>query len=267
MFDNLTQREVPTGSKILFISDVHVPIDNRPAVEVVINACEDIGVTHVVAAGDIFDLHCLSSHPKDVGRLLENGTVREEVARGEYLMRWFSTRPTKFIEGNHEARLHKLITDNPGLYGLKVPEVLGLPKDWVCLERGSVVQLGSLWMSHGDAEFKGSTGGKTPAQRLLEMAPDHSSMIGHLHRRAEAIRTSFDSEGIRRSRAAYLNPHLSIQEKHEDYVSRHTSWQLGATVVNVNWMDQKPRWDLTYLDVHHDSRNRPFILLGGKVYR
>lgn len=264
---NLTEAEVPTGSKLLVIGDVHIPIDNRPAIEVAINLAEDVGVTHVVSLGDLADCHCISDHAKDVDRLLSAGTLREEMASGKYLINWMSTRPVISIPGNHEYRVDRLIGANPGLYGMSTPEILGLPKDWVHLQDNSQVRLGSLVFAHGHYEFRQGNGGRHPAAALLTMAPDQSTIVGHLHRLDSARRTSVDEHGIRRTRAAWTNPHLSLEHEHHSYVSRHISWQTGFSLVHVWWEDGRPRWDLTQIEIMLDSRGLPYCAYGGKVYR
>lgn len=263
---NLTEAEVPSGSKLLFLSDVHVPVDSRPAVELVINVAESIGVTHNMAIGDIFDCHCISKHPKDVERLLKAGTLREEIRSGEYLTRWLSTRPCIFVEGNHEDRINRFISENPALFGLTVRDVLGLPSDWVVLPNKSQVRIGNLILSHGDGEFAKGNGGKYPAHRLLEMAPNHSSIIGHLHRRAFAVRSFVGEDGITLSRASWCNPHLSREDDHYGYVSRYVGWQHGATVITVWWVNDRPRWEVSPIDVLYD-RQGPYAIFGGRLYR
>lgn len=263
----LTKETCPSGSRLLYLSDVHIPTEDRPALEVMVSLAEDVGVTGVIAAGDIYDCYCISEHPKQAERILENGTLREEAAKGLYLTTWLSTRPVVFIEGNHEDRINRFVDKNPALHGLTVKEVLGLPDQWVYLPNGGQVRLGNLVMSHGDTEFKKSTGGRYPAQKLLDMAPDQSSIIGHLHRIGQARRTSYDEQGIPRTRAAWTNGHLSRVDSHYEYVSRYIGWQTGFITIDVMWEEDRPRFAVYQHEVLRDRYNRPYVLFNGKCYR
>lgn len=263
---SLTQDEVPSGSKLLYISDVHVPSEHRPAVELVISIAEAVGITHVIACGDIYDAYCISTHAKEAERLLTAGTLREEAARGVYLTRWLSTRPCIFVEGNHEHRINRFIDEHPALYGLTVRDVLGLPADWVVLPNKAQIRLGNLIMAHGDGEFAKGSGGKYPAHKLLDMAPNHSSIVGHLHRRAYAVRTFVDEDGISLNRAVWCNPHLSCDDSHLSYVGRFPGWQHGATVITVYWVNDRPRWEVAPIDVLYD-RQGPYAIFNGRLYR
>ncbi len=272
---NVTRKltRVDTGSRATFgwVSDVHIGCEHTAALNLMCEAFEWAGVTHFVPGGDILDLHCLSTHPKDPDRILKSGTLDAEIASGRWLLDYFATRPAYYTLGNHEARWHRFVGENAlPLFGndaMSFQRVMRIPEGIEVLPPGSELRLGNLVLSHGDAEFKKSTGGKYPAQKLLDMAPDQSSIVGHLHRINQARRSTADEDGVKRTRAAWTMGHMSREEQHHDYVSRHINWQMGFGVIDVWWDGDRPRWDVTQVEVHLDRRRRPYFGLRGRLFQ
>src|ERR1043165_797072 len=228
----LTHADCPDGTLILWASDIHIPIHNEAACRLMVEWAERAGVTRVVAGGDILDMNCLSKHGKASKRTVEHATILEEVEPGRrvWLRDWMASKETDFILGNHEDRLKRFVDENPAFHGSLVSnfaKVCELPTGINVLPQGGEVRLGNLVMSHGDAEFKNSSGGAHPATKLLSMAPDQSSIIGHLHRMAQARRTSRDEDGISRTRCAWTMGHMSIEEMHYGSVNKNPNWQGG----------------------------------------
>lgn len=272
MIRKLTKKEVPENSLLGWVSDVHIPIEHPAALRLMCEAFEWAGVTHFVPGGDILDLHCLSSHDKDPDRTLEAGTLLDEVEPGRWFLNYLATRPAYYILGNHEGRLDRFLArpENLALYGnsaLALRELARIPHGIEILPVGSDLRLGNLNMSHGDGEFKKSTGGKYPAQKLLEMMPDFSSIVGHLHRESVAKRTSLDDNGVKRTRAAWTMGHMSIEEKHYGYVSKHISWQMGFGLIRVWYEGERPRFKVYQVEVMFDRKNRPYFELFGRVFQ
>lgn len=266
----LTREECPDGTLILWTSDIHVPIHNEPVVRLMIDCAERTGVSRVVVGGDGLDFNCLSMHKKESARTVKHATILEEVEPGRWLMDWFATKRSTWILGNHEDRLKRFIDENPAFHGSvagNFAQVVNLPSGIEVLPQGSEVRLGNLSMRHLDAEFKNGTGGKYPAQRLLEMLPDQSTIGGHLHRISQARRTTRDEEGIKRTRCAWVMGHLSHEHMHYNYVSTTPNWQTGFGLVRVWWEDDRPRWSVYQIEVLFDRYNRPYFEFGGWLYR
>lgn len=266
----LTRDECPDGTMILWASDVHIPIHHEQACRLMVEASERVGVTRVVAGGDILDFNCLSKHAKESRRTVEHSTVLEEVEPGRWLLNWFATKETDFILGNHEDRLKRFIDENPAFHGsvmANFTQVVDLPRNINVLPQGGEVHLGNLTMTHGDAEFKNGTGGRYPAAKMLEMFPERSSICGHLHRMAIACRTTRDEDGIPRTRRAWTMGHMSVEEMHYGYVSKNPNWQVGFAFIRVFWEGDKPRWSVYPIEVLFDKRNRAYAEFQGHVYR
>lgn len=269
---NLTKENTPDDSWIGWVSDIHGPIDHTPALKLAVECFERVGITRLVAGGDILDFNCLSSHEKEVDRVIEAGTLLEEVEPFRWFLNWMATRDCTYILGNHEGRLDRFIArpENMALYGTvaaSFTDMVQLPTSIDVLPVGSDLRLGNLNMSHGDAEFKKSSGGKYPAAKLLDMVPDYSSIIGHLHRLSSARRTARDENGIARTRAAWTMPHMSIEARHYGYVSKHIGWQIGFGLIHVWWEGNKARFNVYQVEIMFDKKNRPYFEFAGRVYR
>jgi hypothetical protein len=267
-----TKQNIPEGSILGWVSDVHIPIHHDAALRLMCEAWEAIGVTHVIAGGDILDLHCLSSHDRDPARSLEHGTLRAEVEPGRWFLNFLATRPSVMLTGNHETRLDRFLArpENAALYdnpSVGLRDLVGIPSTIELLPDGEELHLGNLVFTHGHNEFKKGTGGPNPAKKMLDMAPDWSTMFGHLHRAGTAWRTSRDEDGVPRTRMAYAMGHMSLEEQHYSYVSRHPNWQMGFGVVSVWWEGCRPRWNVDQVEVMFNRRGRPYFSLWGRVYR
>jgi hypothetical protein len=265
----LTREDCPDGSLILWASDVHIPIHNDVACRLMVECAERSGVSRVIAGGDILDLNCLSKHAKESRRTVEHATILEEVEPGRWLLDWFATKPTDYILGNHEDRLKRFVDENPAFHGSLVSnfaQVTNLPSGINVLPQGGEVRLGSLSARHLDAEFKNSSGGKYPAQRVLEMLPDQSTIGGHVHRITTACRTTRDEHGINRTHKAWTMGHMSHEHMHSNYVSSSPNWQEGFGMIRVCWEGERPRFSVYQIEVLRDRNNRPMFEWDGYWY-
>lgn len=255
---------------MMWISDVHIGIQHDPALRLAVECAERAGVTRVVAGGDIYDMNCLSKHAKEANRVVEHATILEEVESGRWFTNWLATRDTTLILGNHEDRLKRFVDENPVFYGSvasNFASIVQLPNSIEVIPQGGELRLGNLALFHGDGEFKKSTGGKYPAHKLLDMCPDQSSICGHVHRMTCACRTTRDEYGILRTRRAHTMGHMSHEEMHYGYVSKHPNWQMGFGLIRVYWEGDRPRWTVYPVEVLFDRRNRPYFEFEGRVYR
>jgi hypothetical protein len=265
----LTRDECPDGTTILWVSDVHIPIHNDPALRLMVECAERIGVSLVVAGGDIYDMNCLSRHPKESHRVVEHSTILEEIQPGRWLVDWFAKRNAKLILGNHEDRLKRFIDDNPAFHGSVLgnfARVVDLPAGIEVIPQGGEIRIGSLSMRHLDAEFKGGSGGQHPAAKLLSMLPAQSTIGGHLHRKAMACRTTRDEDGIPRTHAAWIMGHMSDESHHYSYVTTSPNWQTGFGVVRVWWDGERPRFSVYQVEVMFDRFGRPYFEFDGRLY-
>jgi hypothetical protein len=266
--DRLTRREVPDGSTLAFWSDIHGGIHDDPALRVAVSVAEAAGVTHNIFGGDILDCGVSSRHDEKRSRaLLDYSSLAAEAETLRWFINWGVTRPTRWIVGNHEDWLVQRLLSEPSTSHLDWWTVLNLPSTMKYLPRFSMIRLGSLVMEHGDGLFPRGNGGRYPASRVLDMLPDQSTVIGHLHHSDSAVRTSLDEAGIARLRRAEVNGHLSIVEKHTSYAGRHPNWQQRFILIRVWWLEGRPRYTIIPVDIHRTRRGAPIAEFEGRIYR
>ena len=268
---NLTRREVPDGSIIAVLSDIHIPHHDEAAMKLVVECCEDAGVTHAILNGDIADCGPASRHEgKRRKAVLDEGSLRESIAAGYWIYEWARTRPCWYILGNHEAWVERIIDESPELAGTQAIDLMGLWPDrrgWRVLPSLSRIRLGSRCWEHGDGFFKSGSGGLNPAGRIRALAPDQSTSIGHLHRKFAAFWSSVDENGVSRTRAAYGNGHLSNPEAHHDYAGSYQNWQQSFELTRVWWDGDRPRFTTDQPEIHRTKTGRPIFEYNQKVYR
>jgi predicted phosphodiesterase len=267
----LTERDVPDGSVIGVLSDIHIPHHDEDATKLAVECLEAAGCTHVLLNGDIGDCGPASRHEgKRKRAVLDEGCLKESVAAGLWIYEWARTRPCIYTRGNHEAWVENYIDQSAELKGTSPESLMGLWEDgdgWTVLSSMSRVRLGSRCWEHGDGIFKSGNGGANPGARIKALAPDQTTSIGHLHRKGSFFWSSEDENGVPRTRGAYLNGHLSRPEAHEDYMGSYLSWQQSFEITRVYYIDGRPRFTTSQPEIHRDKRNRPYLEHEGRVFR
>lgn len=267
----LTSEEVPSGSMIAVLSDVHVPLHDEDALRLVVAACEDAEATHVVLNGDIADCGVGSRHPGKRARdSIDMGDLRRSVEPGRWLYDWARTRPCWLIRGNHERWLEDKIAEDPALRAVTPEALLGLPEDgagWEVLPSGSQLRLGSLVIEHGDGLWPSGSGGQNPGQRARQVAPDQTTIVGHLHRKFFQCWTTRDENGVPRTRAVYGNGHLSRESAHREYAGTYPGWQQSFALVHTYEVDGRPRYTVDQPEIHRTAEGKPVFEYRGRVYR
>jgi hypothetical protein len=213
-------------------------------------------------------MNCLSKHAKESARTVAHATVLEEVEPARWFLNWAATKPCDYLLGNHEDRLKRFIDENPAFHGSlasNLGKMCDLPPSINVLD--GEVRIGNLSIVHGHHQFKNGSGGKYPAQRLLDLQPDQSTIAGHVHRQHQACRTTRDEDGIKRTRRATTLGHLSHEHMHYGYVSSSPNWQTGFAFIRFWWDDDRPRWSLYPIEVLFDRHDRPYFEFNGIVHR
>ncbi len=255
-----------------FFSDTHGGIHDEPAVKVAIEACEGVGVDGVYLVGDGLDCGVSSRHDEKAKKAkIDFGTAMKERETFDFFFQWMLTREfKKYMLGNHEAWLNNAIQLDPKFCHMSFEEVMRIPPGIEMLPQYSRIRIGELVMEHGDAIFPKSGGGANPAQKVLTLFPDQTTIIGHLHHSDSAIRTKFGEDDVPRYKQAFVNGHLSKPEEHMDYAGRQpgpNGWQQSFILVRIWHFAGKPRHTIMPVQIWRDPHNRPVIELNGKVYR
>ena len=262
----------PTGSApelLAVFSDVHLGIEDTEALKLAVECCEREGVTRIVANGDIHDCAAVSPHEMKARKaVIESGALAKEISRGRWFVDWMATRPkTVYGTGNHEDWINDAALRTGTVGSLTVRAALNLPDDFVVLDNGYQIRYGNLVIEHGDAILGRGSGGRNVAQSILDRYPEQSTIVGHFHKEAYATRTSVDSRGIFRTRAAYSSGHLSNPLAHIEYAGRAPNWQQGFFLVRL-WSDAgRPRFTVHPICIHRTQTGRPVFEFNGHVYR
>jgi len=268
---HLTRDDVPNGSVIAVLSDIHVPYHDEPALRLAIECCEDAGASIVILNGDIADCGPSSRHEQKRRREIQMwGSTHASVEPGRWIYDWARTKRCFLIRGNHEGWCENEIKESPTMYGSTPEHLMGLPEDgdgWEVLPDMSSIRLGNRVWEHGNAFFKSGSPGQNPGARLKSKAPDQSTSIGHCHIKHASFWTTEDEFGIGRTRAAYFNGHLSKPEAHAEYAGTRIQWQQSFELTRVYWVDDRPRFTTDQPEIHRDKRGRPVFEYGGVVYR
>lgn len=252
------------------VSDIHFPNEDKPALSIAIEIIERVGATTIVANGDILDVTCLSDHEKDPDAPKR---FDKECDSANWFIDWLNTRGDRSVWtfGNHERRWHRYLhRRTPELYGQSLPLVKrfkGKVLDGKLAEFPKI-RAGNLIVEHGDSFWpRGTITPANPAYNILDKAPDQTTVVGHVHKVSYYCRNSFDEHGVRRTHAAHSSGHLSNPTGHSKYVGDYANWNQSFTLVFFNRIDSKIRFNIVPIEIHRDSKNKPYALYNGKVYK
>lgn len=266
----IEQRKPKDGEIWAVLSDIHFPHEDRPALNIAIEITEKVGADSIVLNGDVMDISCLSDHEKDPDAPKK---FDKECESANWFIDWVNTRGdnTTWTFGNHERRWHRyLFRRTPELYGQPLPltkRFKGKVLDGK-LSEFPKIRAGNLVIEHGDSFWpRGTFTPANPAVNVLDKAPDQTTIIGHVHKESFFCRNSLDDRGIRRTHAAHSSGHFSIPDSHSKYVGDYANWNQSFRLVNFNNVDNKIRFNITPVEIHRDSKNKPYALFQGKVYR
>ena len=197
--------------KTIIASDIHVPFHNRRGVRKLLDHIRRERPDHVVLAGDIADLHALTTHRRNP--VWQDKLKQELDAVYDFLwdVRYAAKKAViTYIKGNHEDRFDRYVQSNAPemrLIGVDLPKYLeldsmdirwvedaGRTKVWVPCGQGQRVRV-----LHGH-EFKG--GSKFPGGHALKIANELGCNvhIGHTHKLGSMVtqiagKTRFGVEG------------------------------------------------------------------------
>lgn len=268
---HLTRDDVPDGTVIGVLSDIHVPYHDEHAVRLAIECIEDAGASLIILNGDIADCGPSSRHQGKRQRdILRWGSTANSIAPGAWIYEWARTKRCIYLLGNHEAWVENEIAESPTM-NVATPEgLMGLPENgdgWEVLPALSRVRLGNRVWEHGDGFFKSGSPGQNPGARLKAKAPDQTTSIGHCHIKHATFWTSEDECGNNRTRAAFFNGHISLPEAHSDYAGTRIQWQQSFEITRAWYDGDRPRFTTDQPEIFRDRNGKPIFEYQGKVYR
>lgn len=189
---------VLSQSKVLIISDLHIPYHDNKAIDTAINYGINNNANAILIGGDLMDFHNQSRFEKDPRA---RRTKEEFDAARQFLTVLRNTFPKAriiFKEGNHDERWEKwLYVKAPEIFDdteftLEARLRLGEKKIEIIKDK-LPVSIGKLTFLHGH-ELQGS-GGVNPARAtfLKTMA---NVVIGHCHRTSQHTEPTFMGDVI-----------------------------------------------------------------------
>lgn len=218
------------------------PMHDRRALDVVVQAIEILQPDRVVNQGDFLDLAPWSRHrrPMDI-RDTTTPQLREAHWWQSEFVRAAPDADQDYLEGNHEARINKALTDNMPEATTTIPvghvRPLASIETLLALDSLGVKYHGPygsrmwLWdiveMTHGDTVRSGA--GKTVAS--LSERSLHSVWVGHIHKREQATRTVWGPDGPKSVTASSCGCLCLLgQEDVPGYEGRR-EWQQGFGII------------------------------------
>lgn len=225
--------ETSRPERVLFVSDFHVPFHCKDSWEALVSVVKSNDFDMIVLGGDLFDCYSVSSHEKDPSRAR---TIQDEFDEGRELWRELDeVAPNSriyYIEGNHEQRIRRLQSQNPGLFSLRsmeLPIAADMPKRWRFFKNQSRIKIGPLSILHGDIRGRGG-GGKHVAKNVLEQLRT-PVVFGHHHQFQDHYETHADGE----IRAAFATGCMCVPAS-MDYITM-PNWQNGFRTIEFKWPD------------------------------
>jgi len=239
------------------LNDIHLPFEDRPVLNLVLNFLKDLKPTEVVLAGDVVDCYAFSKFDKEPFTATDIGV---EVDLSEKLMKVLKkiTEDVTWIGGNHEDRFRKFIWKNSDIFsklgekkGLRVadwcfPKLFGLDElevKW--LEYKDGVTLGKLYVTHGEKATKYAT-----AQNLDKYKV--SNLTGHSHRIQSYSNTSRAGEIT-----SWMNGCLC--DLNPEY-AKDPDWQQAFAIVTV---DKDDTFNVQQIRIlRNEKRGKPYFYYG-----
>ncbi|MHA2012735.1 MAG: metallophosphoesterase [Candidatus Helarchaeota archaeon] len=140
----------------LFIPDVHIPHENKPACKAVLKLMKDVTFDKFLIMGDFLDYGAISHWNKNKHRTLEMKRLKDDYISGNVLLDEFDKYlPQKcdkyFLKGNHEVWIDDLLEEIPALEGMVEPETQLFLKDrnYKIYEYNQLAKIGRLYATHG----------------------------------------------------------------------------------------------------------------------
>jgi predicted phosphodiesterase len=133
---------------ILTIPDVHIPYQDKRALNLAYKVAQTLKPEVIVFIGDFIDCYRVSEYTKDPTR---QTNTKQELEQGRKILKQFAKCCDEyfFCQGNHEVRLQNYIASRaPELYGLiSVQEELDIPRaNWTSYRE--IKKIGKCHWSH-----------------------------------------------------------------------------------------------------------------------
>ena len=226
-----------THTRIVFISDIHIPYQDKKALAMAMAIIKDYELTEhdsVIIGGDLVDYYPISSFHPD---LTQSNIDIELFEAVEWLNKLRKLAPKSdifFFEGNHEQRMQKKIMSATSSLApflknrLSIRELLEFKKFGIRFVKTPFTLNKKLFFLHGH-EKKGFITPKHIANVNL-MYYNRNVIVGHHHRFDMSITTQLDGSLL----GGWANGCLAdLSLLPDGLYSSFDSTQRGLTVINT----------------------------------
>ncbi len=176
--------EVKTKEIVAFLSDIHIPYEDKLNLDIAIEYIRDIKPTKIILGGDIVDFYKISkfiNNPKQRNVFEEINITKNFLYKIRNL---FSDAEIIYLEGNHERRLETYIISNAKeLYELLeniLQEKLELEKLNIQYVKQPFA-IGKLWYMHGH-EVNCKNSNAEYITNIVWKKVHNNFICGHWHR-------------------------------------------------------------------------------------
>ena len=215
------------NSKILLLSDIHVPFQDKAALDLAVNYGVKKGVDTVILNGDTFDHYAESSHQKSYNK---NDPEEDFEQYQDFLFELRCAFPDAtiiFKKGNHEKRWERWFIQNGmgkllAINQFEYSKIMNFDEYKIQLvEDYTTITVAGLNIIHGH-EYNGS-GGVNPA-RWLSLRTGESTICGHFHRSSGHTERSHRGDIT----SYWSTGHLSIERP--QYMA-YNNWNHGFAMI------------------------------------
>lgn len=237
----------------LIIPDCHRPFHSRKAWELLLEVGSFIQPDEIVILGDFADFHSVSRHLKDprLPHLLQ--TEIDSANEGlDHVDKISGSAKKVFLEGNHEARLEKLIFEKcPQLFGItQVSHLFRLEqRGWGFHSFGNQQAYKVLGL---DLIARHRPLASNPRQSLLKAGA--SLVYGDIHKIEEVHAVALDKRRLVGFSPGWLGERRSTAF---DYMQNEPQWQLGFAIVS-----REPSSKIFHHEIVHIKDNYSCIAAG-----
>jgi predicted phosphodiesterase len=224
-----------TCSRILYLSDIHVPYHNIQALTAAIQFGIDKRADTVFIGGDFLDFYSLSTFERDP----RQRGFAQELEMGRDLLgiirREFPDAAMFYQLGNHEERFERYMrVKAPELLSVdefRIDKLLGFEKLGIELIDGKrVAKVGNLNIVHGHEFGRGGASSSVSPARGLYNRSKTSTICGHHHQTSEHTERDLNGDLVRTYSSGCLC------ELSPDYMPINR-WNHGAALISIDHTD------------------------------
>ena len=212
--------------RIFFISDPHIPYQDKRAFEITMDALKDFEPTIVVSVGDFVDFFSVSSYSKDPGRALKLDKEIEEATAALDRINSLAPKAKRiYVAGNHEDRLQRYLHDKaPEMVPfIDVPKLLGLKeREWKYVPYKQSCKVGKLNITHDVGVAT-----RYAVYRAME-AFQAPVVTGHTHRMAYVVEGDARGGSQVSIQFGWLGDVKKVDYMHK--IKAQRNWALGFGV-------------------------------------